>query len=137
MKKLLYVVSLSFICINLYAQTPTEKPPKLRYTTGFFNVKWELGDKDVNQKEVQLHLDKNDTDASYNFKRARALEKQSAIFLLLGTAALVTGLYVKEEAAIAGYGSAVVFSAIGLGTSISSKQKYDKATNLYNRKFGY
>ena len=137
MKKLLYVLSLSFICINLYAQTPTEKPPKLRYTTGFFNVKWELGDKDVNPHEVQLHLDKHDTDASYNFKRARSLEKQSVIFTLLGTTALLVGLSTKEETALASYGACIAFSITGLGTAISSKNKYEKAINLYNRKFGY
>ena len=138
MKHFLLVTALLFSVFS-YAQV-TEKPPKIRYSTGFFSTKWEIGDKDKTPNEVQLHLDKYDNDASYNFKRARSLEKQTTIFLLLGTAGMAVGLFAgegNEEVALAGYGSAVVFYSISLGTIISSKKKYEKAVNGYNKKFGY
>lgn len=136
-KATLYFLFLIMLPLAVFSQTGSQSQPKLRYQNGFFNVKWELGQKDVTANEVQLHLDKTDTDASYNFKRARALEKQSAIFTILASAALIAGLSTKDEAAIAGYGTCIVFSSIGLGTSITSKKKYDKAVSIYNRKYGY
>ena len=98
MKSILLAITLLF-SLSLASQD-TEKQPKLRYTTGFFNTKWELGDKDMSEKQVQLHLEKHDSDAYFNFRRAKSLETQTAWYLILGGAGTLGGAFKKDEAAL-------------------------------------
>lgn len=135
--KTIITLSLLFMSVGLFSQTTAANPPKLRYTAGFFSTKWELGDKDVTLPEIQLHLNKNDNEAAYNFRRARALSAQSSVFSLLGAVGLLVGVFTDDATSIAGYGAGVVFSGISIGTGIASKNKYEKAVNGYNKKFGY
>ena len=135
--KTIITLSLLFMSVGLFSQTTAAKPPKLRYTTGFFSTKWELGDKDVTPPEIQLHLDKNDNEAAYNFRRARALSLQSSVFSLLGAVGILVGVFTDDTVSLVGYGAGVAFSGISIGTGIASKSKYDKAVNGYNKKFGY
>lgn len=135
--KNVFTLLLLVLPIILLCQNTETKPAKIRYSNGFFNTKWEIGDKDVVPKDVQLHLDKYDNEASFNFKRADALEKETLIFTLIGSVGMLVGVLAKDGTSLIGYSSAVVFYGLSLGTSISSKKKYDKAVNGYNKKFGY
>lgn len=135
MKHVLLAFILVFsVGIQLQAQS---KPQKLRYSTGFFSSKWEIGDKDVKPNEVQLHLDKYDTDAAANFKKAKSLQLQTSIFSLLGSIGILVGALTEDETALVGYGSGVVFSGIAIGTGVASGKKYKKAMDGYNKKYGY
>lgn len=137
MKNLVTFIILLFVSFVTNAQNTTFPQPKVRYHTGFFNVKWELGDKDVEKTDIQLHLDKNDPEAGAMFKKAASLEKQSVLFTILSSASLIVGLATDDQASIAGYVGCGFFAIAGLGTSMASSNKYEKAIEHYNRKFGY
>lgn len=133
--KWILVFPILLLAFSLQAQN---KLPKIRHQESFFADKYELGDKDVKPAEIKLHLEKNNTDAYYKWRRADAQETNTVIFMALATASLLTGVFVKDDnLSLAGYGSAVLFSGISLGTVLASGNNREKAIELYNRAAGY
>ena len=132
--KWILVFPILLLAFSLQAQN---KLPKIRHQESFFADKYELGDKDVKPAEIKLHLEKNNTDAYYKWRRADAQETNTVIFMALATASLLTGVFVKDDnLSLAGYGSAVLFSGISLGTVLASGNNREKAIELYNRAAG-
>ena len=128
------------ISVTTFAQTP-----KIRYTADFFGNRYEIGDKDASQKDVILHLQKNDSEAYYQFKRGKSIENQSWIFAAIaigGCILTVTQVLKKEgEKNIALTGIGLGATAVGLGATFImgavANTKYKKGVDLYNKKFGY
>lgn len=137
MKQLFFALLLISGSTWAYGQTDTI-PEKLRYTQGFFSTKYELGDVDKTPQEITLHLEKTSTAAYYDWKRARGLENQSAIWLLVGSVGALTGVIAKEPGVkIAGYGVGVLGYSVSLVQTFSAQAKTEKAINTYNSEYGY
>lgn len=119
------------------AQTNT-KPQKLRYTSGFLSGQYELGDKDITENEVGLHLEKNLPSAYTDFEKGRSLEKSSLLWNLVGLSGLITGISSDDPTLqLLGYGvGAVSFTFAFVNLSKGSKKK-SKALKDYNQHFGY
>jgi len=136
MKKTTLFLLVLFPLLALQAQD--QKPPKLRYTTNGFSVQYELGDKDVTEKEVSLHLEKTLPSAYYDFRRGQAQAKSALICNVIGLGGLVTGLVAKDPAVQAiGYGAGAVALTVGIVQTLSSSKNSKKAIKSYNQHFGY
>jgi uncharacterized membrane protein YkgB len=130
---------LFFFTAGLSAQ-PHEQP-KLRVTSGFFSNHCELGDQDVSEKEVALHLQKTSPESYYNWKRYQSLNRQSTIWgavTAITAAGLLTNLFAKNNYVA---GSVALVTLVGasfeIGTLIGAHSKQEKAIKSYNRQFGY
>ena len=133
--KWILVFPILLLAFSLQAQN---KLPKIRHQESFFADKYELGDKDVKPAEIKLHLEKNNTDAYYKWRRADAQETNTVIFMALATASLLTGVFVKDDnLSLAGYGSAVLFSGIPRGRVLEAENKRKKGFVLKNGGGGY
>ncbi len=123
----------------LQGQTTTPgQLPKIRFHDKLFTTAWELGEKDVAQSDIRAHLQKNNADAYYQFRRSESLTNQTSVFLLLGTAGLLCGVLLKNDTAkIAGLGAGVGFGSAALIAALSADSRRDKAVSLYNRFAGY
>lgn len=123
---------------SLYSQSPTL--PKLRVNNGFFSTKYELGDKDIKEKEVALHLEKYSAESYHLWKRSNSLGIQSTIYSIIGAGAFITGFAISEnnpKGAVTSYlVSAGAFTA-SLVTYLGYASKRDKAINTYNKFAGY
>lgn len=119
------------------------KLPKIRYSSGFFTERYELGEKDVKKPEIRLHLQQHNNEAYYQFRRSQSLEAQGTVWLILGTAAsvLVLAQALQDEPSVpvlvaaggvgvVGYTASIICFTIG-GT------KNQKAIDIYNRAAGY
>ena len=134
----LLVLILMLATASLNAQPNTSTLPKIRFQEGFFSTKWELGEKDVPEYEIGNHLQKHNNEAYYQWRRAKSLETQTVIYLLLASGGILTGALVKSDAGkIAGFSAGGAFAIISLGTAIGSGAKQKRAVNLYNRGAGY
>jgi len=132
------LIPVLFAALSLQAQTTTNTLPKIRYQEGFLSTKWELGDKDVKQPDIKLHLQKTNNDAFYQWRRADALEIQTVIWTVLATGGLVGGLLLKNDnAKLYSLGGAIGFGVIGLATGLTAGAKRKKAVNIYNKAAGY
>ena len=130
------ILMLATACLN--AQPNTAKLPKIRFQDGFFSTKWELGDNKVSEYEIGNQLQKHNNEAYYQWRRAKSLETQTVIYLLLASAGILTGTLVKSDAGkIAGFSAGGAFAIISLGTAIGSDGKQKKAISLYNSSAGY
>lgn len=132
--------------LGLQAQTFPEtapKPPKIRYTAGFFATRYEIGDKDATERDIVLHFEKHNSEAYHKFQQGKNLDGWalgfSVIGLGFGIASLVEVL--KDEpngGVVAVYG---LGTALCIGTSlvidVSAKSKKQTAIDHYNRQFGY
>lgn len=122
----------------LSAQVSTNKLPKIRYQEGFLSTKWELGDKDVRPADIRLHLEKNNQEAFYQWRRADALDVQTVIWSLLCAGAGVGAIFIKDDKPkLAALGGCVLFGGIGIVTGLTAGGKRKKAVTLYNRAAGY
>lgn len=134
------IILLAFVLlfsISLQSQTET-KPPKLRYTSGFFTTKWELGDKDVSEKEVRSHLEKHSSEAYHYWRKAEGNGKTALVFSIIMLGGFITGIVAeKDETQLIGYSVAAGAGIVTLITTLSSSKNADKAVTIYNRKFGY
>lgn len=120
---------------SLQAQTQL---PKIRLQKTFWSVKYELGDKDTKPAEIRTHLQKNNQDAYYLWRRADALQTQSLVWTTLGTLSMLVGILADGDGAkLGGYGSAVLFYSVGLGTGLASNGKRQKSIDAYNKAAGY
>ncbi len=136
MKQILLAATLLF-CFSLHGQTEN-KPPKLRYTSGFFSTKWELGDKDVSEKEVRTHLEKHSSEAYHYWRKAEGNGKTSLVFSVIMLGGSIAGLVAeKDETKLIGYSVAAGAGIVTLVTTLSGSSNADKAVTTYNRKFGY
>lgn len=136
MKSILLAVALLF-SFSLQSQTET-KPPKFRYSSGFFTTKWELGDKDVSAKEVRSHLEKHSSEAYHYWRKAEGNATTSVVFSIVMLGGFITGLVSdNEETQLIGYSVAAGAGIVTLVTTLSSGRNAKKAVNTYNRKFGY
>lgn len=136
MKKSVFLLAFIVSSISLFAQS--DKLPKIRYSSGFFSTKYEIGDKDVKQKDILLHLEKNNTAAYYEFKRGSALGVQSIVWGIVGLAGFSVGTFSSSnEAKVIGYGSAAVGFSVELVTLIISQKKLEKGIDIYNQDNGY
>jgi hypothetical protein len=136
MKNILLAVMLLF-SLSLQGQTET-KPPKLRYSSGFFTTKWELGDKDVSAKEVRSHLEKHSSEAYHYWRKAEGAATTSLIFNIVMIGGFITGIVSEDDQTqLIGYSVAAGAGLVSLVAVISSGSNAKKATNTYNRKFGY
>lgn len=123
--------------LSLQSQTET-KPPKLRYTSGFFTTKWELGDKDVSEKEVRSHLEKHSSEAYHYWRKAEGNGKTALVFSIIMLGGFITGIVAeKDETQLIGYSVAAGAGIVTLITTLSASKNADKAATTYNRKFGY
>ena len=128
---------LLFTCV-LHAQVTTIKLPKIRYQEGFLSTKWELGDKDVKPADIRLHLEKNNQEAFYQWRRADALDVQTVIWSLLCAGGAVGGVLLKDDKPkLVALGGCVLFGTIGITTGLVAGSKRKKAVTLYNRSAGY
>lgn len=126
------------ICVCLNAQVNTGNLPKIRYQEGFLNTRWELGDKDVRAGEIRLHLQKNNQEAFYQWRRSDALDVQTVVWALLCAGAGVGAVLLKDDKPkLAALGGCVLFGGIGLVTGLTAGSKRKKAVTLYNRTAGY
>lgn len=136
MKKILLAVTLLF-SISLQSQTET-KPPKIRYSAGFFTTKWELGDKDVSEKQVREHLEKYSSEAYHYWRKAEGNEKTALVFSIIMLGGIITGIVAeKDDTQLIGYSVAAGAGIVTLITTLSGSKNANKATTIYNRKYGY
>jgi len=136
MKKLFSILIVISLTFNGFSQT--KEFAKVRYTTGFFTTKYEIGDKDADEKTVLAHFEKTYPGAYYDFKRGMALDVQSTVSGVIGSAGLLIGLFSKKSGSKAvGYGIGAVGYTYSLIVSIGAKAKKESAINAYNKNFGY
>ena len=120
------------------AQIAATKQPKLRMLPTLFTTKYELGDRMVNAKEVQLHLEKTTPAAYYFWRSAERAERAGTVWSLAGLAGLLTGLLVKDDtASLLGYSVAVGAYTGALVCTINSAGRRKKAVHAYNQQYAY
>lgn len=134
MKKVLFFLALVCVSQSLFCQ----QQPKVRYSTGFFNTRYEIGDKDANEKTVLAHFEKTSPQSHYLFKRGMALDVQGTVSGVIGTTGLLIGLFSKKTAPqAAGYAIGAIGYSYSLIVTLGSQSKKEKAIDTYNQAFGY
>lgn len=141
MKPLVSIAAFIIMAFSLCAQT--DKLPKIRASAGFLTTHWELGEKDVKQPDIRLHLEKHNTEAYYQFRRAEGLDVQGTIWMIVGLGASIVTLTqsLKDDPnrtvgisaagiGVVSYTAAIICYSIG-----GVKQR--KAIDIYNRAAGY
>jgi len=149
MSKYLYLTAFALLPMLTWAQTPTANTPtlpKLRYYSRFLSEKWELGDKDVQPKDVALHLEKHSPAAYYDWRRGQSLSKTGDAFTSLGTVSGVVGCvalftvkddYQRAWTSAGGFIGLAVFDLTGLCFNMGGHTKMERAMDTYNRAAGY
>lgn len=133
------IIAITFLAIAANAQT--KNPPKIRLQSGFLTSKWEIGDKNVSEKEVLLHLEKHNSEAYYKFRRGRAQGRSAVVWSLVGlTGALVSASGAANDnptTSIVG-SSIIVVGCVGTAVCLlGSSAKKDRAVKIYNTAAGY
>jgi hypothetical protein len=114
------------------------KLPKFRITTGFLTTKYELGDKDATDKEIQLHFQKTSPEAYYQWRRGESATKTTTVLMWCGVAASVVGLVApSDEGKAAGWFTAAGIYTGALVASLSAGRRKEQARDIYNRAAGY
>lgn len=135
MKNLLII---AFFCIPLSIFSQEAKQPKIRYTSDFFGNRFEIGDKDAKTDLVLSHLEKNSPQGYFLVRKAVNQEKIGTGFGIVSLSSVLAYFLVKEP--IAKGVCALTFSTtaiVALSLDLSSKSKYRKGVDIYNKKFGY
>lgn len=135
MKKVVFISTMMLLTFSAFCQ---QSQPKVRYTQGFFNTRYEIGDNDADEKTVLAHFEKTHPAAYYDFKRGMALDVQSTVSGVIGSAGLLIGIFSKKSGARAvGYGLGAVGYTYSLVVTFGAKAKKESAINAYNKNFGY
>jgi hypothetical protein len=140
MKYLILTVLFLLSCFAAHAQltADTAKQPKLRMSPQLMTMKYEIGDKDSDRKGVLLHLEKTSAAAYHDFKTG--IDRENGAILALGIAVggLLVGTFAKDtNTKIYGYSAGLSGALVSLVYNFSSRSKYEKAINTYNKQFGY
>lgn len=138
MKKVLILLILLIAFWSITAGAQDTKPGKFRINSGFLSEKYEIGDTDATKQEVNLHLDKFDTQASNLFRRGSKLQTNASLWILAGSASLLGAVLSDKPSTSLAWGvSAVTCSGIGLVMELQGGSKKRNSVSLYNHKFGY
>ena len=133
----LFLFALAVTC-NTVSFSQSSELPKIRFSSGFFSTRYEIGEKDVTEKQVSLHLEKSSPESYYQWKRGRALGNQALVWSIIGTGGMLVGvLSQKTETKLIGYSTAAVGFTGALVCEIASGSKKEKAIRQYNKIAGY
>lgn len=135
---ILIFLMLAAFGLNAQTTTPDPKPPKIRYTAGFFSTRYEIGDKDATTVDIHNHLEKNSSEAYFHWKRGEQLTKNSWIWLGAGAICTIYAIASKDptDQAIGYLGSAVCLT-VSLVQGLSANGRFERGINAYNKQFGY
>lgn len=131
------ITTILLIALPFLAAAQTgEKPGKLRYQSGFFTAKWELGDNSVKQKAVGLHLEKYSPKAATEFAFMRRAQKTGLVWDIITSVGILGAAF--------GGDAAFDFAAVGLVgctglvvCSINDGKHRKRAIKTYNTAYGY
>ena len=113
------------------AQSQTN-PEKIRYTAGFLTTNYELGEKDISQKNLMLHLEKYSPEGYYNFRRGVSIGNQSIIWGVVGLMTTIGSVGAPTtEARLAFGGLTIGFIAAEFIQAINSGKLKQKGIDIY------
>lgn len=137
MKNLLILLSLTF-CAFTPLISQEAKPAKIRYTADFFGNRFEIGDKDSKPKDVLLHLEKNSPKGYFEFRKGVNQSQTGLVFSIISISSGVW--YLLEKKPVTKNIALLTFSTtaiVYLSLDLSSKNKFRKGVDIYNKQFGY
>lgn len=133
------IITLLFIALPLFAAAQSgEKPGKLRFQSGFFTSKWEIGDNVTKQKAVGLHLERYSPKAATEFAFMQKSDRNAAIWNIIGTVGLLGSVFSSDDGKALGFASVGVVGYTGaLVCAINSTKHRKRAIKIYNTAYGY
>ena len=133
------ITTILLIALPFLAAAQTgEKPGKLRYQSGFFTAKWELGDNSVKQKAVGLHLEKYSPKAATEFAFMRRADRNSLIWDIVAAGGILGATFSRDTGTAFGLSLVGVAGATGLLVcTINSSKHRKRAIKTYNTAYGY
>jgi hypothetical protein len=97
MKKTALLITICLFCATTWAQDTTTHLPKFRITKGVLSTKYELGDKDVDAKQVRIHLEKHSPESYYQWRKAESATTTAAVLLVVGLGCGIGALVSSDQ----------------------------------------